>query len=190
MDCLVEALDRLVLQVCGVSEQLLDVFLRHVAFSLYKVLAILRQCEFSEEIRLNRMLEESVLSLLGVVVHTVTKNRKIDIILLSRLHQEEVVFVVSVSINERHHALKKHVGLHVVKLAQNGTIHKVDEACHNFVHSVLRNRSQVYFGQFRLAVIVFLVLCLVELIHGPEASPQKEKVELLYFFILLDNNLV
>ena len=68
------------------------------------------------------MLEESVLSLLRVVVHTVTENRKIDIILLSSLHQEEVILVVSVSINKRHHALKKHVGLHVVKLAQNGAI--------------------------------------------------------------------
>lgn len=136
------------------------------------------------------MLEESVLGLLRVVVHAVTENRKIDIIFLSGLHQEEVILVVSVGINKRHHALKKHVGLHVVKFPQNGAIHKVNKACHNFVHSVLWNRSQVYFGQFRLAVIVFLVLCLVELIHGPEASPQKEKVELLNFFILLDNNLI
>ena len=117
----------------------MDVLLRHVALSLYEVGAILRQSELCEEVSLDCMLEESILSFLRVVVHAITKNRKIDVIFLSCLYQEQIILVVSMSIDERHHALKKHISLHFVKFAQNWAIHWVNKPCHNFIHSFLRN---------------------------------------------------
>ena len=146
MDGLVKAFDGLVLQVGCISQQLLDILLRHVALALNEVGAILRQSKLCEEVSLNGMLEESVLSFLRVVVHAITENRKVNVVFLSSLNQEQVILVMSVSIHKRHHALEQHVCLHLVKLVQNRAVHLVNKACHNFVHPVLRNSSQVSLG--------------------------------------------
>jgi hypothetical protein len=49
--------------------------------------------------------EESFLSLSAVVVHAVTKNAKIDVLLLLDVHQEHVLFVVAMRVYKRYHAL-------------------------------------------------------------------------------------
>jgi hypothetical protein len=106
LDCFVQAFDGLVLQISCIFQQLCDVLHRHVALPLDEVGSILRQSKLCEEVSLNCMLEESVLSLFRIMVHAISQNRKIDVVFLSRLNQEQVILVVSMSVDKGHHALK------------------------------------------------------------------------------------
>ena len=130
------------------------------------------------------MLKKPVLSFLAVVIHAVSKHGKVDVAFLPRLHQKQVVLVMSMGIHKCHHALKKHIGLRFVELAQDRSVHLVNKISHDLVHPVLRDGSQVGFGKFRLASEILLVHRLIVLIHGSETSSQKEEVELLDLLVL------
>ena len=130
------------------------------------------------------MLKKPVLSFLAVVIHAISKHGKVDVAFLPRLHQKQVVLVMSMGIHKCHHALKKHIGLRFVELAQDRSIHLVNKISHDLVHPVLRDGSQVGFGKFRLASEILLVHRLIVLIHGSETSSQKEEVELLDLLVL------
>jgi len=142
--------------------------------------------KLSEEVGLNRVLKEPVLSLLAVVVHAVSQDGKIKIIFLSGLHQEKVVLVVSMGIHESHHALNQHTGLFFVQIAQNRSVSLSHKPCNDLVHSVSWDQGQIRLGKLRFGVEITLVFGLVVLVHCSEAGSQEKEIKLLNFLIFDD----
>lgn len=68
-------------------------------------MAVLRLRELSEEVTLDRVLKESILGLLAVLVHYVSDDIEVNALGCLGLHNEFVILVVSVGVNKSHHVV-------------------------------------------------------------------------------------
>lgn len=68
-------------------------------------MAVLRLRELSEEVTLDRVLKESILGLLAVLVHYVSDDIEVNAVGCLGLHNEFVILVVSVGVNKSHHVV-------------------------------------------------------------------------------------
>lgn len=61
--------------------------------------------ELSEEVALDRVLKESILGLLAVLVHHVPNDIEVNAVGCLGLHDELVLLVVSVGVHKSHHVV-------------------------------------------------------------------------------------
>jgi len=175
-------------QALGIPQKLRNVFLSHVLLSFYEVLPLGGCSEPGKEISFDWMTEKSILSFPAVVVHTIPKNAEIEVLFLLDIDQEQVLLVVSMSVDECYHALNdlgllsfvQHRGVHeagskhLINISANGPF---DFAPGNTCQTLLLN-------VWVKCLEVVEILSLKVLVHSPEASPQEKEIEL---FSLLHN---
>lgn len=94
-----------VFQGLGVSKELLDILSRHVLFLFNERLSLWRARKSCEEVCFNGVTEKSVLSFPTVVVHAIPEYGEIYIVLLLGLHEEQVLLVVSMSVDKSDHGV-------------------------------------------------------------------------------------
>ena len=114
------------------------------------------------------------------MVHAVTEDREVDV----ALSKEKVVLVVTVSVDKGYHAMDNaKPPLLLKRLQKCSPENRVNEIAHDTLNFLSRNFVEAHFLEGGKIV---LVLGLVKLIHGPEASPKEKEVKLLHFFVLYD----